>query len=200
MPVTVDYLPVATGVGANVDSQAAFAGSGYQTQGFTSGVALSRQVNKCLRQSSMIGAAVANFIANQLSINVLDDGNLPNLITDLTNAIAALAAAGGAPSVDNVGYSATPTFDCSVGNQLHPVFEIVLGGNVTSSIILHLKEGMLITFHVVQDGTGGHTFVPPASVPMDTIDGTPNQINTQTFAVLADGATLVKASPLILSI
>jgi hypothetical protein len=38
----------------------------------------------------MIGAAVANFIANTLGINVLDDGNIANLITELTNAIRAV--------------------------------------------------------------------------------------------------------------
>lgn len=195
---TVDYLPVATGVGANVDSQAAFAGSGYQTLGFTSGVALSRQINKCLRQSSMIGAAVANFIANELSINVLDDGNLANLITNLTNAIAALASAGSVPKVDTVPWSATPVFDCTAAavNVLHPVFEITLTGDVTSSTLLHAQPGSIITFHIVEDGPGGHAFVPPVSVPMDNIDNAGSQVNTQSFHVLTDGS-LVPASPMM---
>jgi hypothetical protein len=84
---TVDYLPIATGAGANVDTQGNFAGGGYQTVGFQSGIAQSAQLNKCWRQSSMIAAAIANFISTQLSISVLDDGNLANLITNFTNAL-----------------------------------------------------------------------------------------------------------------
>lgn len=84
---TVDYLPVATGVGANVESQGTFAGSGHQTSGFSAGLAQSAQVNKCLRQSSMIAAAIANLISQRLGISVLDDGNLTTLITNLIAAI-----------------------------------------------------------------------------------------------------------------
>jgi hypothetical protein len=192
---TVDYLPVATDAGANVDSQAAFAGSGYQTLGFTSGVALSRQINKCLRQSSMVGAAVANFIANELGINVLDDGNIANLITNLTNAIASLAASGSAPKMVVVPFSATPVFACASANPVVVNFEITLTGNVTSSTITGLTAGQRVTFHVLQDGAGGHTFVPPVNVPMDAIDTTANQVNTQMFSVLA-GGSLVAITPM----
>jgi hypothetical protein len=84
---TVDYLPSSVAAGANVDTQSGFAGSGYQTVGFQSGLSLSKQINKVLRQASMVAAAVANFIANTLGVNVLDDGNLPNLTDNLTAAI-----------------------------------------------------------------------------------------------------------------
>ena len=84
---TIDYLPIAVNPGANVESQADFAGSGHQENGFSAGIAQSKQLNKCWRQSSMMAAAIANFIANTLGINVLDDGNLAELITNLTNAI-----------------------------------------------------------------------------------------------------------------
>jgi hypothetical protein len=89
---TVDYLPVATGGSANVDSQANFLGSGYQTNGFAVGIAEPFQANKIWRQSSMMSAALANFISTTLGINVLDDGNLPTLITNLTNAIQSAGA------------------------------------------------------------------------------------------------------------
>jgi hypothetical protein len=78
--MSVEYLPVCTGVGNNADSQADFAGSGYQELGFVIGVALPQQANKCWRQSSMFAAAWANIIANTLGISVPDDGNLTNLI------------------------------------------------------------------------------------------------------------------------
>lgn len=89
MPPTVDYLPFATGVAANVDTQGNYAGSGYQVDGFAAGLAQSKQLNKVWRQSSMMSAALANFISNILGISVLDDGNLAALIANLTSAIAA---------------------------------------------------------------------------------------------------------------
>jgi hypothetical protein len=45
-----------------------------------------------MRQSSIVAAAVANFIANTLNTDVLDDGNLTNLTTNSTSAIQAFSA------------------------------------------------------------------------------------------------------------
>jgi hypothetical protein len=85
--VSSQYLPIAAASGANVDTQADFAGSGYQTLGFTSGIVRSAEVNKCLRQSSMMSAALAQFVCNQLGVNLNDDGNLENLIENVTAAV-----------------------------------------------------------------------------------------------------------------
>lgn len=94
MPVTVDYLPIANGGGANVESQAQYvldlAGGGSLENGYVTGLAKSAQMNKTWRQSSMVAAAVANFIANALQVDVLDDGNLSALTAKLTSAIQAL--------------------------------------------------------------------------------------------------------------
>jgi hypothetical protein len=88
MAGTTDYLPVATGGGANVDSQANFAGSSYQINGFANGIAQPYQANKIWRQSSMVAAALTQFIATALNINVPDDGNLTNLIAWIGNVFA----------------------------------------------------------------------------------------------------------------
>lgn len=91
--MTVDYLPIANGGGANVETQAQYVTDlnpgGSLQDGYQAGTALSAQVNKTLRQSSMISAAVANVISNVLGIDVLDDGNLANLIANLQAAITA---------------------------------------------------------------------------------------------------------------
>lgn len=96
--MTVDYLPIANSGGANVESQAQYvidlAGGGSLVTGYLAGLAKSNQMNKTFRQSSMVSAAVANYISQALSIDVLDDGNLATLITNLTNAIKATVAAG----------------------------------------------------------------------------------------------------------
>jgi hypothetical protein len=95
MALEIDYLPVAIAAGANIDTQTNFSGSAYQENGFIAGTAMSFQANKVWRQSSMMSAALANFISSALDISVLDDGNLTNLINNLTNAISTAAKAAG---------------------------------------------------------------------------------------------------------
>lgn len=178
---TVDYLPVATGGGANVDSQANFAGAGYQVNGFTSGIALSLQLNKCWRQSSMISAAVANFIANVLGINVLDDGNLAALITNLTNAIIQGAGA----KYIAVAFSSPMAFVATANGIV--TFETTLTGNVASSTLVGIVAGQIINFIFHQDGVGGRTFAfPPAVQGAGTIDPGASATSTQSFVVEGD--------------
>lgn len=93
MSLVVDYLPVATGAGALVDSQANFASSNYQIAGFQNGIALPAQVNKCIRQSSVMSAALASFISTNLNISVVDDGNVAGLRASFQEAI--ITASGG---------------------------------------------------------------------------------------------------------
>lgn len=187
---TVEYLPVATDTGANVDSQANFAGSGYQTVGFQPGLAKSAQCNKVWRQASMICAAAANFIANILGINVLDDGNISALTTNLTNAIEA-AAQNTANRIVTVAYSPTAVFDCSQGNS----FKLTLTGDCTPSVI-NFAAGQRLTFIIAEDGTGGHAFTPPANLPMSPISTAAGKRNVQAFIVDTDGLTVLQVTPL----
>lgn len=100
---TVDYIPIANGAGANVETQAQYlvdaAPGGALQDGYESGIVPSNRFNKTVRQSSMMTAAVANMISTALAIDVLDDGNLGALITNLTNAIAAVAVGAVGPGV-----------------------------------------------------------------------------------------------------
>jgi hypothetical protein len=191
MSLEVDYLPVATAAGNNADSQANFEGSGYQTLGFVNGIAQPFQANKLWRQSSMIAAAVANFIANELNINVLDDGNLAELITNLTNAIVS-AAKGGTTGVVSVPFSATPVFDASQGST----FEIVLTGAVTSSTLVNVTPGQALRFIVKEDGAGGHLFAAPANLPMAAINTAASKTNIQAF-IVDSGSNVYAETPLI---
>lgn len=89
--MTVDYQALANGVGANVESQAQYLtdlGPGGSLQnGYQPGVAQSRQVNKTLRQSSVMTAAMANFVADVLGVDVLDDGNVAALNALIKSAV-----------------------------------------------------------------------------------------------------------------
>ena len=191
MSLEVDYLPVATAAGNNADSQANFEGSGYQTLGFVNGIAQPFQANKLWRQSSMIAAAVANFIANELNINVLDDGNLAELITNLTNAIIS-AAKGGTTGVVSIPFSPTPVFDASQGST----FEIVLTGAVTSSTLVNVTPGQSLRFIVKEDGAGAHPFVAPVNLPMAAINTAASKTNVQAF-IVDSGSNVYAETPLI---
>lgn len=110
--MTVDYKPIANGGSANVESQAQYlidlAGGGTLVNGYQTGLAKSVQFNKTFRQASMIAAAVATFIANELSVDVLDDGDLAALVTKLTSAIA---AGGSGLLASNNTWTGTNTFN-----------------------------------------------------------------------------------------
>lgn len=177
MPAS-EYLPVATAVGANVDSQANFAGSGYQEVGFQSGLAKSNQANKVWRQASMVAAAITNFIVNVLGINVPDDGNLTNLVSQFT---AAVTQAG--TGIQTQAFSATPAFNIALGTKI----DMTLTGSVTSSTISGQNPGELITFIIHQDATGGRTFAWPSTVPGGTIDSGASKTSLQSFMVDAAG-------------
>jgi len=77
-----------------------------------------------------------------------------------------------------VSFSATPTFDASLGNA----FKITLTGNVTSSTISNATNGQVTTFIIVQDGTGSRTFAWPANVKgASPIAPDANLVSVQSF-------------------
>jgi hypothetical protein len=91
--VTNDFKPFAIAPSANVTDQADYAALPALLSGFGSGVASSAQVNKALRQSTVLASVLAQFISNQLTVDVLDNGDTTTL---LNNLIAALNSNGAA--------------------------------------------------------------------------------------------------------
>lgn len=88
MAGTNDFKAVATGGGANVITQSAYAAlTTFLANGYSSGVVASNQFNKIIRQSSFVSAAIGKIIADA-NLNALDDGDLStfsaNLLTALT--------------------------------------------------------------------------------------------------------------------
>lgn len=86
-----DYKPIANDVSANVETQVQYETDlgvgGVLQHGYQSGVAPSQKVNKTVRQSSMIAAAVGQVIGDILGVDVLDDGDLPTLVARLKSAM-----------------------------------------------------------------------------------------------------------------
>lgn len=111
---TVDFLAFATGGGANVEDQADYLADPTTGTGFESGIAESIKVNKVWRQSSFIAAGLATFVSNTLNIDVLDDGNLTNFVSELTSAIAS-AASGITPKAAVI--TANTTHNCNAATE-----------------------------------------------------------------------------------
>ncbi|WP_227747605.1 glycine-rich domain-containing protein [Burkholderia multivorans] len=84
-----DFLPFATGPGANVVDQATYAALGALTTGFLSGTAQSVQLNKVWRQSSIVAAVIAQFIVAQTGQAAVDDGTTATLLANFTKAVNA---------------------------------------------------------------------------------------------------------------
>lgn len=89
---TNDFLPFAADTGANVQTQADYAASSDRTTGYVTGTASSTEVNKVLRQSSLIASMVAQFIVDQTGQNAVDDGTIATLEANLEQAILNVAA------------------------------------------------------------------------------------------------------------
>lgn len=97
-----------------------------------------------------------------------------------------------------VAYVAAPAFPASatVGS-----FKITLTGNVTSSTLTGATAGQLIVFEIIQDATGGRTFVWPTNVKNAmSITGQAagaNEVSTQMFYY--DGTNAYAVGPGLVS-
>ena len=91
MALQNDFLPFATGVGANVLSQSAYAALSAISTGYQSGVAQSNALNKTWRQSSIMAAVLAQLINNNAGQPAVDDGTTATLLANLTTAISVIA-------------------------------------------------------------------------------------------------------------
>jgi len=90
---TTDILAFAEGVGANVLTQAQYAAlTALLADGFTTGILPSNQLNKILRQSTFMASGLANWMVAR-GISVPDDGNMANLITEISEALSAFLVA-----------------------------------------------------------------------------------------------------------
>lgn len=91
MAASSDFLPFATGSGANVTSQSDWAALAARTGGFSSGLASSAQFNKALRQANFVAAALASWMSVEINDAVVDDGVIANFTTQITNALTAFS-------------------------------------------------------------------------------------------------------------
>lgn len=87
---TNEILPFAsTNTGTNLLTQAEYTADAQRTTGNQPGIARSKLVNKALRQSSLLSAGLAEFIADYQANNVTDSLTAQNIADYLVAAIAA---------------------------------------------------------------------------------------------------------------
>ncbi|EKM5944743.1 hypothetical protein PU166_001203 [Klebsiella pneumoniae] len=84
---TNDFKAFAAGNSANVISQADYLALAALVSGFSSGKASSAQVNKALRQATVMANVLAQFIADSANVDVLDDGNTAAILSNLKNSM-----------------------------------------------------------------------------------------------------------------
>lgn len=137
MPASTDFLPFATGAGANVVSQSVYAADSALSNGFSSGIASSAKFNKVFRQASFVAAGVATWMANALNTNIPDDGNLNAFVANL--ALAVRAAASGGNFIADTG-----SVNALIGTS--------------SPAPTALAAGMQVAIQIANTNTGGVTF------------------------------------------
>lgn len=104
---TNDFLPFGIAAGANVMSQADYAVLASRANGFSSGTAVSAQLNKAWRQSSVMSSVLAQYISDNATVDVLDNGNTAPILTSLATAISNAAKNAGTSWVKITGKPTT---------------------------------------------------------------------------------------------
>ncbi|RJT45650.1 gp53-like domain-containing protein [Rahnella woolbedingensis] len=84
---TNNFKPFGVGVGANVTPQADYEALAALITGFQSGKANSAQVNKAIRQATVMASVIGQFIANYSGSDVLDNGDSATLLSNLITAL-----------------------------------------------------------------------------------------------------------------
>ena len=82
-----DFKPFATGVSANVITQAEYEALTALLTGFQAGKASSAQINKAIRQATFVAAALAQYITNKTGQDVPDNGDIAAFITKMAAAL-----------------------------------------------------------------------------------------------------------------
>lgn len=82
-----EFLPFGTAEGANVLSNQEYEALAARHNGFNSGVAKSKELNKVWRQASLIASAVAQFIVDTDQKDLLDTGDVADIKSRLASVI-----------------------------------------------------------------------------------------------------------------
>lgn len=98
-----EFLPFGTAGGADVIDQPTYSALPARTAGFSTGTAVSSQLNKVWRQSSFVAAALGQLIVTKRTdLDASDNGNLATFVANFLGAIYRDATLTGTPTVPSV--------------------------------------------------------------------------------------------------
>ena len=193
------FLPFATGGGANVTPQAEWESLQALITGFTAGKASSAQINKALRQSTFVASALAQFMLSKTNTDINDNGNISQFISTLVAALNSQSLSRDNPGADIVADNHIPLFRNNLGlNDSMSTDNYGLWWNAALSSLRIRIGGWSI-----QDssgGTGTTVTFPQAFdgaclivIPVPSTGGASEQIGCQSFtntqAVIQKGAS-----------
>lgn len=99
MPIN-NFKAFATAAGANVTAQSDYESLTALATGFQSGKASSAQINKALRQSSFVAAALGQYISDKSNQDVLDNGDIGGFNAKMALAFASQFLSRSSPFAD----------------------------------------------------------------------------------------------------
>ena len=154
MAIENDFLPFAAAGGANVITQAEYAVLAALASGFVSGEVLSAQVNKVLRQQSIMSAVLAQFIVDATGQTAIDDGTTATLITNLQRAIATYNVSLDSGVVNALAVTLNPPLAAYVPGMLLSIESIIATNTGTATVSVNGLAAIPITsaFGALQGG------------------------------------------------
>lgn len=207
---TNEFLPFATGIGANVLSQADYAALGSRGTGFVAGTALSAPFNKAVRQSSVMAAMVAQFGLDIMGVDVPDDGDIDTVLDIYKAAIRSQRlnyfVAGGTANAWTVTFTPAPTALAElIGVPLRifvtasPTGAVTLAVNGLAATALGDADGWALPVGYVHAGNlltvvfDGSVFrimagVRPTCVPFSVISAASQAIPNSVWTQISPGA------------
>lgn len=186
---TNEFKPFSIAGGANIISQAEYEALAALSTGFSSGVAKANEINKVLRQSSFIAAALAQYTANKSGLDVLDNGDLNGFITKMTTAFgkdfqtldATLTALAGLAT----GANKLPYFtgtDTAAQTDLTSVGRDIIGKADIASVLTYLGVAQALNLKAPLDSP---SFTGTPSVPSANQDEIDYRIANTAFVAQA---------------
>lgn len=207
MSITNDFLPFCpTDTGTNLESQANYLIDSSRTDGNQPGIASSKLNNKALRQGTFVASQLAQWVANKLNQNVLDDGVPADLLAQFYSAfspndsfavenlafttsvgssaltIALKTQAGTDPSAIDVAYVGTRNATITTGNFNKR--------SITAALSLTVPSGATLG---MSSGVSGHLYLyaldNAGAIELGIINGLLDEGSVQTSTAITSGSS-----------
>lgn len=196
------FLAFGTGGSANVIDQVTYSGLAARTSGFSAGTALSAQLNKVWRQSSVIAAMIGQLIADYSGSDANDDGDIPTLearyvsaMRKLSNAIIQQVSASVASNALTLSYAGgSLDFRSATLSNGAPITGVAVPANsiiVPSGATLGMVSGQAGRLALLEAYNGGSPVLCVANLSGGLQLDETNLISPTTISTSATSASVI---------